>query len=58
MVEFAYNNTKNANTGYLFFELNYSYHFYLSFNKNINLYFKSKTAKKLSNNLKKLIAIY
>ena len=36
MAEFAYNNVKNININYTLFELNYGYHFYVSFKDNIN----------------------
>lgn len=48
MIEFAYNNTKNTNIGYMLFELNYGYHLYVSsYKKDINFYFKAKSANKL-----------
>ena len=47
MAEFAYNNTKNANTGYTLFKLNYSYYLRVCFEKNTNLCSKSKSADKL-----------
>ena len=36
MVEFAYNNAKNASTGHTPFELNYSYHPQMSYKEEIN----------------------
>ena len=58
MVEFAYNNTKNASIGYTFFKLNYKYYPYISYKKDLDLYLKSKTIKKLSFKLQNLMAIY
>ena len=57
MVEFAYNNAKNANTGYTPFKLNYGYHPYISYKEDINLCFKSKLANKLSSEVQELILI-
>ena len=48
MAEFAYNNAKNACTSYTPFELNCSYHPYVSFDKDTNLCFRLKIADKLS----------
>ena len=44
MAEFAYKNAKNTNTTHIFFELNYGYHGYVFYKKNINLHFMSKLA--------------
>lgn len=52
---FTYNNTKNINTSYKLFELNYSYYPYISYKKEVNLRFKSKLVKKLSTKLKILL---
>ena len=51
MTEFAYNNTKNASTGYIPFELNYGYHPYVFYDKDLDLRSKSRIAKKLSSQL-------
>ena len=40
MAEFKYNNTKNTNTGHTLFELNYDYHPYIFYKKDVNLRFK------------------
>lgn len=58
MTKFPYNNTKNANTGYISLELNFDYHFCVSYKKNINLYSKSKLTNDLASKLKKLMAMY
>ena len=57
MAEFVYNNTKNANTGHMSFELNCSYHPQDSFKDNINLCSRSCSANKLAKELKELIDI-
>ena len=57
MAEFAYNNAKNASTGYMPFELNCGYHPYVSFEKDINPCSQSKTAKKLSSKLRELMTV-
>ena len=57
MVEFAYNNTKNASISYTFFKLNYGYYLYISYKKDLNPHSKLKTAKKLSSKLQNLMAV-
>lgn len=37
MTEFAYNNTKNTNTGYILIEYNYDYYFHILYKEDINL---------------------
>ena len=58
MTEFAYNNTKNANIGYTAFELNYRYHFWMFYKKNIDFYSKFKSANKLSTKPRELMIIF
>ena len=58
MTKFAYNNAKNANISYMPFELNCGYHFYISFEKNPNSCFWSRTAVKLSTELQELMTVY
>ena len=58
MMEFAYNNTKNNNTGYTNFELSCKYHPCVSCKKDLNPRFKSKTVKELSSKLQKLMIVY
>lgn len=58
MVKFAYSNTKNISIDYMLFELNYSYHFYTSYKKHINLNIKPKSVEKPLTKFKKLITIY
>ena len=57
MAEFAYNNGKNASTGYTLFELNYRYHPYISYKKDLDPRSKSKIAEKLSFKLQNLMAV-
>ena len=42
MAKFAYNNTKNASFCHTLFELNYGYHSWISYKKDVNLSSKSK----------------
>ena len=45
--KFAYNNTKNTNTGHISFKLNCGYHLCVFFKKETNLCSQSKIADKL-----------
>ena len=45
MAEFAYNNAKNASTGYTPFELNFGYHLCVSYEENFDPRSKSRTAE-------------
>ena len=56
MAKFAYNNAKNASTGHTPFELNYGYHLWMPYEKNIDLRSKSKSAKLLAK-LQKLMTV-
>ena len=56
MAEFAYNNAKNASTGFTPFELNCGYHPRLSYKKDLDPRSKSKTAEELSSKLRNLMA--
>lgn len=47
IVEFAYNNTKNISTDQMLFELNYYYYSHVSFKKDTDLCFKSKSGNQL-----------
>ena len=42
MVEFAYNNAKNASSGHTSFKFNCGYHCQMSYKKNVKPCFKSK----------------
>ena len=57
MIEFAYNNAKNASTSYTLFELNCGYHLCVFFKKDTNPYSQSKTANKLLIELRELIFV-
>ncbi len=57
MVEFAYNNAKNASTGYTPFELNCGYHPRVSFEENVDLRSYSRSANKLAEKLRELIEV-
>ena len=54
MVEFAYNNAKNVSTGHMLFELNFGYYFRVSYKEDINPRSQSKSADKLSAELREL----
>lgn len=55
MIEFVYNNAKNANTEHISFQFKYHYYPYILFVNDINLYLKSRLASKLA---KELMLIY
>ena len=57
MVEFAYNNSKNASTGHTSFELNSSYHPQTSYEKEVDPRSQSKSADKLAQELRELMII-
>ena len=57
MAEFAYNNAKNASTGYTPFELNYRYHPWVSYEEDLDPRLKSRTAEELSSELRKLMTV-
>ncbi len=58
MVEFAYNNAKNASTSHIPFELNYGYHPKVFFKEDIDLRSRSRSANKLAEELRELIKVY
>ena len=57
MAEFAYNNAKNASTGYTLFELNCGYHPRVSYEEDIDPCSKSKSADDLTSNLREIMAV-
>ncbi len=57
MAEFAYNNTKNASTGYTPFELNCGYHPRVSFEEDVNLRSRSRSANELAEELRELMEV-
>ena len=56
MAEFAYNNVKNASTGYTPLELNCGYYPRVSYKEDLDPRSQSKTAEELSSKLQNLIA--
>ena len=58
MAEFAYNNAKNISFGHIPFELNFGYHFWMSYKKDVNFRSKFKSADKLSTELRELMIVY
>ena len=57
IVEFAYNNAKNASTGFTPFELNCGYHPRVSYKKTLDPCSKLKTAEELSSELRGLMIV-
>ena len=57
MTEFAYNNAKNASTGFTPFELNYGYHPRISYEEDLDPRSKSRTAEKQSSELRELMTV-
>ena len=57
MVEFAYNNAKNASTGHIPFELNCGYYPRMSYKKDVKVRSQSKSADELSAELRELMII-
>ena len=57
MAKFAYNNAKNASTGFTLFELNCGYHPRVSYKEDLDPRSKSKTAEELSSKLRKLMTV-
>ncbi len=57
MAEFTYNNAKNASTGHTPFKLNYGYYSRVSFEEDIDLRSRSRSAKKLVKELRELMEI-
>ena len=57
MAEFAYNNAKNASTGFTPFELNCGYHPRVSYEEDLDPRSKSRTAEELSSELRELMTV-
>ena len=57
MAEFAYNNAKNASTGFTPFELNCRYHPRVSYEEDLDPRSKSRTAEELSSELQELMTV-
>ncbi len=57
MAEFAYNNAKNANTRHTPLELNCGYHLRVSFEENVDLCLRSRSANELVEELRELMEV-
>ncbi len=57
MVEFAYNNAKNASTGHTPFELNCGYHPRVSFEEDVDPRSGSRSANELAKELRELMEV-
>ena len=57
MAELAYNNTKNASTEYMPFELNCMYYPCIFYKDNVDPHSRSKAADEFTEKLRNLIAI-
>lgn len=55
MTKFVYNQTKNASIKHTFFELSYSYHPHVIFEKEIEPCLKSRSANKQTKELEQFI---
>ena len=58
MVEFVYNNAKNANMGYKPFKLNCGYHLHVSYKEDVQPRSRSKAADEFTKKLRNLMAVY
>ena len=58
MAEFAYNNAKNASTGFTPFELNCKYHPRVLYEEDLNPRSQSRTVEELSSELRELMTVY
>ena len=58
MAEFAYNNAKNASTGFTPFNLNCGYHSRVLYEENLDPRSKSRIAEELSSELRELMTVY
>lgn len=57
IVNFIYNNLKNAIIGHIPFKFNFGYHLWVFFEKKCNIYSKYSSANRLDMKLKNLINI-
>ena len=57
MVEFAYNNSKNAGTTHIPFELNRGYHFWMLYKEEVDPHSQFKSADELSEKLTELMIV-
>ena len=58
MAEIFYNNIKNTSTGHTPLELNSDYHFWILYEKEVDLCSQSKSEDKLSMELRELMIVY
>ena len=58
MAEFAYNNSKNTSTGHMPFEFNCGFLSQMSYKKKVDPRSQSKSAGKLSEELRELMFVY
>lgn len=58
MVEFLYNNMKNAGKEYISFKFYFGYYLYIFYKQDFDPHFKSKVANKLTKKLGNLLAIF
>ncbi len=58
MAEFAYNNAKNASTGYTLFELNCSYYPKIFFEEDVDSRLRPCSANKLVKGLRELMEVF
>ncbi len=56
-MEFAYNNAKNASTGYTLFQLNCGYHPKVSFEEDIDPRLRSRSINKPAEELRELMEV-
>ncbi len=57
MAEFAYNNAKNTSTGHTPFELNCGYYLRVSFEEDVDLHLRSRSANEQAEELRELMEI-
>ena len=57
MAEFTYNNTKNASTDFMPFELNCGYHLWVSYEEDLDPRSKSRIMEELSFKLRELMTV-
>ncbi len=57
MVDFAYNNAKNASTGHTPLKLNYGYHHRVFFEEDVDPHSRSRSANELAEELRELTEV-
>ncbi len=58
MAEFAYNNAKNASTGYTLFKLNCGFHLWAFYEEDVNPRSQLKLTNELATEFRELMAVY